>query len=170
MSAFRTCIMCGEGGEFSVHPYTTQQGKRSIRYESRCKSCNRKRQERYRLEHPDATKAQNARRDPAKLRQLSAAYGQTAHGKAIKAYHQRLRKARLRANADDNDAIRAVYVEAMEVEKIVSVCPVFDLPELGKRMQVDHVIPLSKGGRHEAINLQILPIGINLRKGSKWER
>ena len=32
---------------------------------------------------------------------------------------------------------------------------------------VDHIIPLSKGGRHVASNLQILPAGLNLRKGTK---
>jgi 5-methylcytosine-specific restriction endonuclease McrA len=170
MGEVRTCIMCGEGGEFSVYPYTTRQGKRSIRYESRCKSCNRKRQTRYRLEHPDVIKAQHQQRDKAKLNAQVAIYRQSEHGRAMKAYHQRLRKARLRAQADDNDAIRAIYVEAMQVEKIVAVCPVFDLPELGKRMQVDHIRPLIHGGKHEAGNLQILPIGINMRKGSKWEK
>lgn len=49
-------------------------------------------------------------------------------------------------------------------------CPVFDLPELGKKMHVDHIRPLARGGKHEASNLQILPIGINMRKGTKCPR
>lgn len=160
--------MCGEGGEFSVYAYTTGQGKRSIRRESRCKACCRKRWEEYRRANPDVIKAQYRNRDKTKLNAQVTAYRNSPHGRAMKAYHQRLRKARLRSKADDNDAIRAIYVEAMEVEKIVANCPVFDLPELGKRMQVDHVRPLAQSGKHEAANLQILPIGINMRKGSKW--
>lgn len=32
---------------------------------------------------------------------------------------------------------------------------------------IDHIIPLSKGGRHEDCNLQLLTAGCNLRKSSK---
>jgi len=39
------------------------------------------------------------------------------------------------------------------------------LPELGHKMHVDHVIPLARGGLHHEDNLQILPAGINMRKG-----
>jgi 5-methylcytosine-specific restriction endonuclease McrA len=166
----KVCTKCGEEktvDEFSAYGYTTNQGKRSTRYESRCKPCARKRQADYRLANPDVTKAQNKRRDPAMLARVARAYQQTEHGRAKKAYHQRLRKARMRSRAGDNTAIRAIYAEAMAVEHIVALCPVFDLPELGKKMHVDHIMPLAKGGKHEASNLQILPIGLNMRKGTK---
>ncbi len=38
----KRCITCGEEkllGEFYAHGYTTGQGKRGTRYESRCKPC-----------------------------------------------------------------------------------------------------------------------------------
>lgn len=73
----------------------------------------------------------------------------------------------MRSGQGDNEAIRAIYAEAMRIEKLVADCPVFDLSELGHKMHVDHVHPLSKGGAHHEDNLQILPIGINMRKGVK---
>lgn len=58
----------------------------------------------------------------------------------------------------------------MRIERVVQCCPVFDIPELGKKMHVDHIMPLSKGGKHVANNLQILPNGINMRKGTRCPR
>lgn len=83
----------------------------------------------------------------------------------MKAKAQRLRKARMRSGQPDDPAIRAIYAEATRIEALIQPCPVFDLPELGKKIHVDHVIPLSKGGKHAASNLQLLPIGLNMRKG-----
>jgi hypothetical protein len=45
--------------------------------------------------------------------------------------------------------------------------PEISASELGKKMHVDHVTPLAKGGLHVAGNLQILPAGLNMRKGVK---
>lgn len=87
--------------------------------------------------------------------------------RATKAKNQRLRKARMRSGQGDNAAIRAIYEEAIRIEKLIQCCPVFDLPELGKKMHVDHIKPLARGGLHHEDNLQILPIGINMRKGVK---
>jgi 5-methylcytosine-specific restriction endonuclease McrA len=76
----------------------------------------------------------------------------------------------MRSKSGDNAAIKAVYALAMEIERIVAQCPVFDIPELGKKMHVDHIMPLSRGGLHEVENLQILPIGLNMRKGASCPR
>lgn len=160
-------------GEFSAYPYTTKQGKRSVRYESRCLDCNRKRSAAYRERNPHAVVAQNARRivrDPDIFKKLSRRYRETEQGRLVKAAHQRLRKARLRSASGDDEEIRQIYLRAIELEKVVANCPVFDIPELGRKMHVDHIVPLSKGGAHEACNLQILPSGLNLRKGTKCLR
>ena len=76
----------------------------------------------------------------------------------------------MRSGSGDDAAIRAIYAEALRVERIVAACPVFDLPELGKKMHVDHIVPLVAGGPHAANNLQILPAGLNMRKGAKCLR
>lgn len=84
--------------------------------------------------------------------------------KRLKALHQRMREARARSGGGDSLEIRAIYAEAQRVELIISECPVFDLRELGKKIHVDHIVPLARGGKHEAANLQLLPAGMNLRK------
>lgn len=155
-------------GEFSAYAYTTRQGKRLTRYESRCSPCNmQRRAERYAAQSDKEKKIMTEWR-AANREHLSAYHRkrqQSAEVRALKAYHQRLRKARLRANAGDNDEIREIYRRAKHIEQTVKECPVFDLPELGRVMHVDHIVPISKGGKHVAENLQILPIGLNMRKG-----
>ncbi len=81
-----------------------------------------------------------------------------------------MRGARMRKGGANDAAIRAIYAEAVRVEKLVANCPVFDIPEIGKKIHVDHIIPLSKGGLHIAENLQLLPAGLNMRKGVKCPR
>jgi 5-methylcytosine-specific restriction endonuclease McrA len=106
-------------------------------------------------------------RNPGLCARRAADYRATPNGRTIKAKLQRMRKARMRSGQGDNGAIRAIYAEAMKIEQAVKDCPVFAMPELGYKMHVDHVVPLAKGGLHHEDNLQIIPIGINLRKGVK---
>jgi 5-methylcytosine-specific restriction endonuclease McrA len=172
----KKCICCGEKkplSEFYSYGYTRKDGLRSTRYESRCKPCAQARRRETVKADPERY-AEESRRWRAKNVERRANYNrerqQRAEIKALKAYHQRLRKARMPSGANDNDAIRAIYAEAIRVEKIVACCPVFDLLEIGKKMHVDHIVPLARGGKHEASNLQILPSGLNMRKGAKCQR
>lgn len=155
--------------DFSAYEHRTSDGKIGLRYESRCRPCNRaRRRERYAKKGAEDRATSNAWK--ARNREHLQAYNRKkqkdpAH-RAIKAKSQRLRKARIRSGQPDDPAIRAIYGEAMRVEALIQSCPVFDLPELGKKIHVDHIIPLSKGGQHVASNLQLLPIGLNMRKGT----
>lgn len=158
---------------FSSYAYTTRQGKRSARYESRCKACAVLRTaERWKKNR--GKMAAQARQWRDSNREHIAVYNlerqQNPEHRALKAYHQRLRKARLRSGEGDDAAIRLIYQNAKVIEKLVANCPVFDFPELGHEMQVDHVVPLARGGRHIAENLQILPKGLNMRKGTRCLR
>jgi 5-methylcytosine-specific restriction endonuclease McrA len=172
----KACIRCGESkalNEFYQCAYTRRDGIRSTRYESRCKDCAKERRKERSRANPgmDADISRKRRQEkPDWYPQYNRERQKLPEVKALKAYHQRLRKARMRAQAGDNAEIREIYAEAMRIEQIVACCPVFDLPELGKKMHVDHIRPLARGGRHVASNLQILPIGINMRKGTKCPR
>lgn len=164
---------CGERlplTEFSSYPYVINQGKNSTRYESRCRPCNAKRRmERYRSDPENERMISNSwkgrnkdhLRDYNKVKQKDPAY------RALKTKSQRLRKARTRSGQGDNEAIRTIYAQAMEIEKIIAPCPIFAMPELGYKMHVDHIVALANGGLHHEDNLQILPAGINMRKGTK---
>lgn len=168
----KPCIVCG-GERDRSYAYTTNQGKRSIRMDSRCSKCGNEKNRARHVADREKSRAQS-RAWRAKNREYCLAksreYQQSDHGKAVKAYHQRLRKARMRSGQKDNEAIRAIYLQAKEEQRLIQPCPVFALPELGYQLQVDHIIPLAKGGGHVAENLQIIPIGINMRKGVKCQK
>lgn len=170
----KSCIRCGETkplAEFYAYGYATRQGKASTRYESRCIPCAQARRKARSAANPgmDAAISRKRRAEkPEWYDQYEVAYRATDHGRRTKARLQRLRKARARAGMggpEDRAAVRAIYAQAIETERLIANCPVFDLPELGKKMHVDHIIALANGGRHVASNLQILPAGLNMRKG-----
>lgn len=167
----KPCIMCG-GPRDMTYAYTTNQGRRSIRYESRCKACCRQRRRQSYAANPErdlvsARKWKTANSDRIstynRQRQMDPAH------RCLKAYHQRLRKARMRSGQPDDPAIRAIYLQAQHENELASRCPIFRLPELGQ-LQVDHIMPLAQGGQHRADNLQILAAGLNMRKGARCQR
>lgn len=167
----RPCILCA-GARDSLVNYTTGQGKKSQRWGPRCKTCSAKlRAERYRRTGDSGQKWRDANRP--RIREYNALRRQDPEFMALRAYHQRLRKARIRSGQPDDPAIRAVYLQAKEEEKLISKCPVFSLPELGHELQVDHILPLNGrtvSGLHVVENLQILPNGLNMRKGNKCQK
>lgn len=174
----RPCIECNRilaVGEFFSYPYVTRQGKSSVRYDSRCRVCCRKRvrqrrvdpekREKDRLaslawkranrERVAATVKDRRNNDPA-FRQMKAAY-------------QRARKARMRAGIGcgrNDPAILAIYVEAKAIEQKLAACVVCDDP-LEVAMHVDHIVPLARGGQHLLENLRIISARENLSKGDR---
>lgn len=175
----KCCVACGQTkllAEFYAYGYRTNQGKRSIRYESRCKPCARARRRENHAANPNYGAAQSLKwrtKNKDQQRTYARAYRVSEHGRQAKALLQRTRKARQRAGIvghEEDQAIRAIYLEATRIEALAEVCPVFDDPLLTKKMHVDHIMPLSKGGKHVATNLQILPAGLNMRKGNKCPR
>jgi 5-methylcytosine-specific restriction endonuclease McrA len=77
---------------------------------------------------------------------------------------QSLRKARIRSGSNTQcPQIRFLYEQCARLNSIFN----------GTVFQVDHTVPLSLGGKHEARNLQIVPVKWNLSKGNrnsnKWE-
>lgn len=169
----KTCIMCGEEKaleEFSAYAYTAANGKKSTRYESRCKPCNRiRRRDRYKKsgDKDRATSLAWKDRNRDRLRKYSRDRQMNdPEYRRLKAKAQRKRSARIKCSADKDPSVDAIYDEAVRLEAQIQICPVFDVSELGKKLHVDHIIPIAAGGPHIASNLQILPAGINMRKGS----
>lgn len=165
----KSCIMCGQTkniGEFSSYGYITKQGKKSTRYESRCKACCRERRNaRYSdpatKEIDQKTSLKWKHENKQWLSDYQRKKQQSAEYRAIKAAAQRRRKAKLRAgtNANDSEEIKAIYRAALRLEK-----------ETGIKHHVDHIIPLKLGGKHEIANLQILTATENMRKGARLPR
>jgi 5-methylcytosine-specific restriction endonuclease McrA len=59
---------------------------------------------------------------------------------------------------EEKEEVLKIYSESKRLTK-----------ESGVKHHVDHIKPLSKGGRHHPSNLQILTAEENLRKSDKWE-
>ncbi len=165
----KCCISCSKDlplSEFSAYEYTTKQGARSVRYESRCRSCNRaRRNDRYKdpakRKIDQTTSLRWKHENKEHIQKYQKGKQATEEYKALKATHQRLRKARIRArtNKADTPEIKAIYAEATRLQK-----------ETGVAYHVDHIIPLKHGGKHEAANLQILTATENMKKGARLPR
>jgi len=78
--------------------------------------------------------------------------------RAMKATAQRRRKARQRAGTslEDCDSIKMIYEQAMALQRITGI-----------EYHVDHMVPLSLGGKHEPGNLQIITAVKNMKKGAR---
>ena len=60
---------------------------------------------------------------------------------------------------DERQAIRELYLEAQRLTQ-----------ETGVEHHIDHIQPLSKGGEHLLINLQVLPAGENIKKNASFRK
>lgn len=175
-TGLKTCTECKKElpvGEFNAYRYVTAQGKESRRLQSQCRRCGARLRAARRQKDlaREMAMSQKWKADnPERAKQLAIEYRRTKRGKSLRAAAQRRRYALTRILVPvqgDAEAIKAIYKQAVLDQALISVCPVFDDPILGRELHVDHVMPLSKGGRHAAGNLQILPIGLNMRKGAR---
>jgi hypothetical protein len=81
------------------------------------------------------------------------------HRSVTRAVLSAKRRARMQEAYDptaDKEAMREIYATARRMTK-----------ETGIQYDVDHIIPISKGGKHHQDNLQILTKTENLKKGTK---
>lgn len=174
----KTCAVCKKEkgvSEFSTYAYTTNGGCRSIRILSRCRPCQEdKRRERikknpqkYAHKHKDWQL-----RNKEHVKNYSKKYRERPDARARHTQSQTLREKKIRLSKlsltkEERRRIDLIYIEAKRVEALISICPLFDDPFLGKKVNVDHIIPVSKGGQHHPDNLQIMLKTQNSRKGSK---
>lgn len=154
---------------FYSYGYTTRQGKKSTRYDSRCIDCAISRRAAQYAANPEKNRAATQKWREANREHLTEyrkVKQQDASHRALKAKAQRLRKARIRANSDNRDpAISAIYQEAMDWEKKLAACVASDDP-IDLCVHVDHIKPVSRGGQHVASNLRVVSAYLNLKKGA----
>lgn len=78
----------------------------------------------------------------------------------MKVQRRRARRKNLVHAGTDTRIEKAICMECARISR-----------EMGTAHHVDHIIPIVAGGWHHHLNLQILPCGINIRKGGNpfWE-
>jgi hypothetical protein len=164
----KPCISCGVPGtsEFYVYAYTTNQGKRSLRRDSRCKACARaRRKARYDANPQRDLKASLAwkRKNVALCAAYRKEYFSDEEGRAYRAERQQKResakKQRTVAWADE-EKIAAFYRLAAAFS------------ELYVPHEVDHMVPLQGklvSGLHTHDNLQVITSFDNRSKKNRFE-
>ena len=69
---------------------------------------------------------------------------------------KRMRMARVPLDSQQSRIVETIYTCAMRVSKCTGI-----------KHDVDHIKPISKGGRHEPINLRVITASLNRQKGAK---
>lgn len=155
----KSCVSCGDikpAKEFYIYRYTTSQGRQSSRLDSRCKQCARKRRtERYasRRRHENAVALAYKDKHRAELNKKASIY---RANNLAKVRTQRIISQQKRR-------LRIAGVAAVDVRRLTTEA--LDSARFGDRYldaysgvliddpQVDHIVPISKGGTHAADNL-----------------
>lgn len=164
----KTCIICRKSkdtAEFYSYPYTTNQGKRSTRLESRCKPCARARR-RDRTVSAGKKDAENCRlwrtRNKEHVSERNEAYRRSPHGRKLRAQSQLRRYHRSRSTDGS-------YTQA-DIDRILAYqkckCGACRISILGS-YTIDHIRPISRGGTNWPRNIQLLCLSCNCRKNNK---
>lgn len=166
----RHCLMCGERKavtEFYRYRYKTAQGKDSFRYDGRCTPCNRQRR-RDAWAVDTETKREKARAYKRKNREAINRQMREKRLSDIDAYrtakrtYQMARKHKLpKGERGEQIALTRVVLEEARVgDKYIDAYDgcLIDDPE------IDHIVPLSAGGKHEYDNLCVTSKVNNSRK------
>lgn len=144
------CNTCGE----------EDQGAFSASRNKICKACKKAQNLAWRLANPGAAAASSKKfRDanPGKNAASTKKWREENPGKA-NAHTAKRRATKLEQTPEDAniELIKALYTRAAWLRET-----------FGVEIEVDHIIPLSKGGEHTMSNLQLLPMYLNRLKGAK---
>jgi hypothetical protein len=165
----RTCITCGEAkpvADFYRYFYTTRQGKRSKRSESRCKLCARsRRRERYELYKDYERKKQREykTKNRDRLNRALVEY-RSQNADLIKAQRRASEaKRRSSAGAASSKTIKRVLDEARVLGGYLDAYS----GEVIQDPTIDHIEPLSSGGKHDYENLCVTSKANNSSKHNR---
>lgn len=166
----RECITCRatkSGDEFYSYGYTTNQGKRSIRHDSRCKDCAKaRRKEMHGRNRTSELQKMAARRKKNRDRYLANLYGfrmaNRDHVLTQRVVHEQKRTAK-KYGKPDKAMIDRVLAEARFGNRYLDAYT----GELIDNPVVDHIVPLSRGGEHAYENLCVTSRQMNSSKHSK---
>ena len=108
-----------------------------------------------------AKRAKYRKENPEKTRSRVAKYLKTDKGKAFNRMacnkrRARMQKASVNLTEYEEGIIKHIYAYAVRVSKKLNIT-----------FHVDHIVPISKGGLHHPMNLQVVPAVWNVRKNNR---
>lgn len=152
----KTCIMCGTekpASDYYAVRYTTKQGKSSVRLEPRCKECARARRKHAHHSNRAAELVKmKVRREKNRDKYLASLNAYRAANRGLilrqRVISEQKRRA-AKAGQDDRAMIARVLDEAKIGDKWLDAYT----GELIDKPEIDHIVPLTKGGAHSYENL-----------------
>lgn len=181
ITATRTCTTCKSEkppGDFSRYAYTTTQGKRSVRFDSRCKACNRLRKQESHAKNRERNNAQSRawrEANPEAMRRAVKRW-QRANREASKAWRQAnigsIRISRIASEQRrragqagmSTAEVRTAVETTLALAKVGSRYLDAYSGELIDRPTIDHIVPLASGGSGCADNLCVTSRANNASK------
>jgi len=152
----KECSKCGEVKALSAFYFRKERNM----YNSFCKECFKVNSDRWYAENSKhrckvSRKWEAENRDRCNFNRRVRR--KSEYHRAVSCHHSAVRRAKKRKS----------YINLSKEEKLLIKKLYMQAKELG--MHVDHIKPISKGGEHRLINLQLLTPEENLRKGAKYE-
>lgn len=158
----KPCITCGaKDAEFYKYEYTTNQGKRSIRRESRCVECARARRRAKHHANPEKGAAESKAWRMKNADHVQAYRREYFSGVEGRAYRCALQNKRRAAQLQRTP----VWADHDKIEALHRLAAAFS--ELYVPHEVDHIVPLQGdfvSGLHVEYNLQVIPADDNRKK------
>lgn len=143
----KTCSLCKETKEASEY---YKYARNSDGLQSRCKFCHSGYYRDYYTENKETYK-KRAAEDFQKNKE--------AHYRRKYKYRQKVASDVVHLNEEEKARVEYFYWLAKDLKMIT-----------GEPHEVDHIRPISKGGKHHPDNLQVLPRVVNRSKGNKvWQ-
>lgn len=170
LKAARRCISCSvekSSDQFYCYEYKTTQGKQGVRHESRCKECARSRRiKAHHKNRPEELRKMRKRRAENRDAYLANLYAYRAANRE-KVLRQRVvsqqRREAKKLGKDDNALIERVLEEARFGDKYLDAYT----GELIDRPEIDHIVPISRGGAHAYENLCVTSRSNNSSKHAR---
>lgn len=153
----KTCTKCGVEKELDAFP---RDARFTCGRRPDCKACKKRSEKAWLSRHPGykpQSQVQWTKDNVPRIRELQRQW-------TSRNLHKAAAKTRKRKADSKNRPCDCCQTEDAKVNFILTYALARRL-----RMHVDHVRPLSKGGKHCLHNLQLLIPVDNLRKGAKWQ-
>jgi 5-methylcytosine-specific restriction endonuclease McrA len=163
----KQCTFCNELKNFIEF---SPDKRVSSGLQSRCKSCFAETAKQKRLldplKHREAVK-KSREKHYEKVLERNKKYRMKNKEKVFKwkKRDRALNRARILADNAKRRSLTSGPV-TKEIRAIYALRDFYVAMSLGENFHVDHIIPLSKGGKHAVYNLQVIPAKDNLRKGA----